>query len=199
VAVDSNVGCILHFGCEIMAHVSEKVLAVRERWAEDNAGTLSALVRALAHAGKFADDRNNRAIVSEIVARRIGVVPELVVRTLGGNLKTAQGDVIRRSDHYIVIGRENASRPDPIQAAWIYAQIVRWTQAPLSEDLRAAAEKVFRADLYDAAFGGKVETCRGAGGIGAFAGPDFDGRDIAGYLAAWRTKREHRPRLSVVR
>lgn len=199
VAVDSNVGCILHFGCEIMAHVSEKVLAVRERWAEDNAGTLSALVRALARAGNFADDRNNRSIVWEIVARRIGVVPELVVRTLGGNLKTAQGDVIRRSDRYIVIGRENASRPDPIQAAWVYAQIVRWAQAPLSEDLRAAAEKVFRADLYDAAFGGKVETCRGAVGIGAFAGPDFDGRDIAGYLAAWRTKREHRPRLSVVR
>ena len=48
VAVDSNVGRILHFGCDIMAHVSEKVLAVRERWADDNAETLSAFVRALA-------------------------------------------------------------------------------------------------------------------------------------------------------
>jgi hypothetical protein len=184
-----------------MAHVSEKVLAVRERWAKENAETLSALVRALALAGKFSDDRNNRSIVSEIVARRIGVVPELVVRTLGGNLKTAQGDAIRSSDRYIVIGREGASRPDPIQAAWAYAQIVHWAQAPLSEDLRVAAEKVFRADLYDAALGGKLEPCRVAvrDGIGAFAGPDFDARDIAGYLAAWRAKREHRPRLSIVR
>ncbi len=201
VAVDLDVGRILHFGCEIMAHVSEKVLAVRERWAEDNAGTLSALVRALARAGEFAEDRNNRSIVADIVARRIDVAPELVVRTLSGNLKVAPGDTIRPSDRYIVIGRNSASRPDPVQAAWAYAQIVRWVQAPLSEDLRAAAEKVFRADLYDAALGGKREPCRAAvrDGIGAFAGPDFDTRDIAGYLAAWRARREHRPRLSIVR
>jgi two-component system, oxyanion-binding sensor len=201
VAVDLDVGRILHFGCEIMAHVSEKVLAVRERWAEDNAGTLSALVRALARAGEFAEDRNNRSTVADIVARRIGVVPELVVRTLGGNLKTAPEGAIRSSDRYIVIGRDSASRPDPVQAAWAYAQIVRWAQAPLSEDLRAAAEKVFRADLYDAALGGKAEMYRIAAhdGIGAFAGPGFDGHDIDSYLSAWRARREDRPRLSIVR
>ena len=201
VAVDLDVGRILHFGCEIMAHVSEKVLAVRQRWAEDNPGALSALVRALARAGKFVDDRNNHPAVAEIVARRIDVAPELVVRTLGGNLKVAPRDAIRRSDRYIVVGRDGASRPDPVQAAWAYAQMVRWMQAPLSDDLRAAAENVFRADLYDGALGGRVKMCGGAArdGIGAFAGPRFDAQDIAGYLAAWRTRREHRPRLSVVR
>jgi NitT/TauT family transport system ATP-binding protein len=201
VAVDSDVGRILHFGCEIMANVSEKVLAVRQRWAEDNRDTLSALVRALARAGKFVDDRNNYFAVAEVVTRRIGVAPELVVRTLSGNLKVAPGDAISRSDRYIVVGREGASCPDPVQAAWAYAQIVRWAQAPLSEDLRAAAENVFRADLYDAALGRKVEMRVPAARdrIGAFAGPGFDARDIAGYLDAWRTRREHRPRLSVVR
>ena len=44
-------------------------------------------------------------------ARRIGVIPELVVRTLGGNLKTAPEDAIRSSDRYIVIGREGAAAP----------------------------------------------------------------------------------------
>jgi NitT/TauT family transport system ATP-binding protein len=201
VAVDSDVGRILHFGCEIMANVSEKVLAVRQRWAEDNRGTLSAVVRALARAGKFVDDRNNHSTVAEVVARRIDVAPELVVRTLSGNLKVAPGDAISRSDRYIVVGRESTSCPDPIQAAWAYAQIVRWAQAPLSEDLRAAAENVFRADLYDAALGRKVEMRVPAARdrIGAFAGPGFDANDIAGYLDAWRTRREHRPRLSVVR
>ena len=92
VAVDSDVGRILHFGCEIMTNVSEKVLAVRQRWAEDNRATLSALVRALARAGKFVDDRNNHSAVAEVVARRIDVTPELVVRTLSGNLKVAPGD-----------------------------------------------------------------------------------------------------------
>ena len=36
VAVESGVGRILHFGSEIMARVSEKVLAVREPWADEN-------------------------------------------------------------------------------------------------------------------------------------------------------------------
>ena len=35
VAVDLGVGNILHFGCEIMAQVSEKVLALRQRWADE--------------------------------------------------------------------------------------------------------------------------------------------------------------------
>ena len=184
-----------------MANVSEKVLAVRQRWAEDNRDTLTALVRALARAGKFVDDRNNHSGVAEIVARRIDVAPELVVRTLTGNLKVAPGDVISRSDRYFVVGREGASCPDPVQAAWAYAQIVRWAQAPLSEDLRAAAENVFRADLYDAALGRKVEMRVSAtrDTIGAFAGPGFDARDIAGYLDAWSTRRQQRPRLSLVR
>jgi len=87
VAVDSGVGRILHFGCEIMTRVSEKVLAVRQRWASDNPETLACLVRALAAAGKFVDDRNNLSVVSTAVARRLGVDAELVVRTLTGNLK----------------------------------------------------------------------------------------------------------------
>jgi len=32
----------------------------------------------------------------------------------------------------------------------IYAQIVRWGQAPLSEELLSLAQAVFRADLFDA-------------------------------------------------
>jgi len=77
---------------------------------------------------------------------------------------------------------------------------VRWGQAPLSEELQATAESVFRPDLYDAALGGRKPR-RGIerDGIGAFVGPQFDASDIAGYLASWRAKRAQRPHLSVVR
>jgi NitT/TauT family transport system ATP-binding protein len=201
VAVDSGVGRILHFGCEIMARASEKVLAVRERWANDNSDTLSALIRALTRASEFVDGADNRAAVAEIVARRLDVQAELIVRTLTGNMKTAPDGPIRMNDRYIVIGRNRASRPDPVQAAWLYAQIVRWGQAPLSEELRLTAQAVFRPDLYDAALGVTPSPGDGApgDGIGAFVGPDFVARDIAGHLAAWRIKRAGRPRLSVVR
>ncbi len=201
VAVDSGVGRILHFGCEIMARASEKVLAVRESWADENPSTLSALIRALAKASAFVDDAGNRAAVAAAVAPRIGVEPELVVRSLAGNLKIAPDGLTRADDRYMMIGRNGAARPDPVQAAWIYAQIVRWGQAPLQEELSATAQAVFRPDLYDAALGAAPTPFDGEprDGIGAFAGPVFDAGDIAGHLAAWTSKRPGRPRLSVVR
>ena len=78
-----------------------------------------------------------------------------------------------------------------MQAAWLYAQMVRWGQAPFSPELLAAATGVVRSDIYDAAMPGEVATYSGdpADGIGAFTGPQFDPEDIAGYLASWTIKR----------
>lgn len=201
VAVDSGVGRILHFGSEIMARASEKVLAVREPWANENRATLSALVRALAAASGFVDDPNNLAVVAAAVARRIGVDAELVLRSLTGNLKIAPDGATRTDDRYMLIGRRDANRPDSVQAAWLYAQIVRWGQAELTEELCGLAQTVFRPDLYEAAVG--IAHTRHSGeprdGVGCFVGPDFDAADIAGHVEAWRIKRPGRPRLSVVR
>ena len=46
VAVDLGIGFILHFVSDILACAAEKVLAVRSTWAQENPGTLAALVRA---------------------------------------------------------------------------------------------------------------------------------------------------------
>ncbi len=203
VAVDLGIGHILHFGCEIQARVIEKVFAVREQWAVEHPETLATLVRALAAAANFIERPDNLATVSETIARRVGVEPELVARALKGNLKVAPDGAVRADSSYMMIGRAGAGagRPDPVQAAWIYAQIVRWGQAPISDELLAIAQSVFRADLYDAALGGAPAPFNNGtrDGIGAFVGPDFVAADIAGYLAAWRIKRPGRPRLSLVR
>src|SRR5436309_1874142 len=44
VAVDLGIGFILHFVSEILLRAAEKVLAVRERWAQEHPDTLSRLV-----------------------------------------------------------------------------------------------------------------------------------------------------------
>jgi len=201
VAVDLGVGHVLHFGCEIQAHATEKVFAVREQWASKHPETVAALVRALAAAAKFVESPGNRAMVSDTIARRVGVEPELIARALTGQMKIAPDGAVRADSRYMLVGRAGASRPDPVQAAWIYAQIVRWGQAPMSEASLAAAQSVFRPDLYDAAVGtappfGPSEP---SDGIGAFAGPDFDPANIVGHLTAWRIKSPGRPRLSLVR
>jgi NitT/TauT family transport system ATP-binding protein len=193
VAVDLGIGFILHFVSEILSRAAEKLLAARASWAQEHPDVLRRLVRAHGAAAAFVEDPANRDEVSAMLAapNRIGASAEVIRRTLDGRMKVAPDGTVRVNDRYLLIGRNGAGRPDPVQAAWLYAQMVRWGQAPFSEELRAAAEAVFRPDLYDAALPGEELNLADepADGIGAFAGPPFDPNDIAGHLAAWKIKR----------
>ena len=63
-------------------------------------------------------------------------------------------------------------------------------QAPLSNEMCRAAMAVFRPDLYDEATAATTGAiAHPPASIGAFTGPAFDPRDIAGHLAAWRIGR----------
>jgi NitT/TauT family transport system ATP-binding protein len=190
VAVDLGVGFILHFVSDILGRATEKLLAVRTRWAQDHADALSGLVRAHRRAAAFVEDTANRDEVTALLAapNRIDVAVEVIHRTLDGQLKVAPDGTVRTSDRYLLVGRKNAARPDTVQAAWLYAQMVRWGQAPLSAEMLAAANAVFRPDLFDVTQVDANPDLIGepADGIGAFAGPPFDADDIAGHLAAWK-------------
>jgi NitT/TauT family transport system ATP-binding protein len=193
VAVDLGIGFILHFVSEILTRAAEKVLGVRSSWAQENPDVLARLVRAHCRAAAFIEDVANRDEVAALLAApgRIDVAPEVIRRTLDGRMKVAPDGTIRVSERYLLVGREGAARPDPTQAAWLYAQMVRWGQAPLSSDLLAAAKAVFRPDLYDAALGTPAPASAGqpADHIGAFAGPAFDPNDIAAHLETWQVRR----------
>jgi NitT/TauT family transport system ATP-binding protein len=188
VAVDLGIGHILHFVSEILKRAAEKVLGVRARWAAENPDVLMRLVRAHRRAAAFIEDAANRDEVSRILAApsRIDVTPEVVRRTLDGRMKVSPDGTMRSDPRYILVGRAAAARPDPVQAAWLYAQMVRWGQAPLSPQLLADAKAVFRPDLYDAAMDGMDAIPPGepGDGIGAFAGPPFDEDDLKAHLDA---------------
>ena len=119
----------------------------------------------------------------------IGVDAEVIQRTLDGRLKISPDGTMRESSRYLLVGREGAARPDPVQAAWLYAQMVRWGQASISPEALKVAMAVFRPDLYDAALGRDGKLADASEAIGAFAGPPFDANDIAGHLAAFRIGR----------
>jgi two-component system, oxyanion-binding sensor len=191
VAVDLGVGHILHFVADILVRAVEKVLAVRQDWSEKNPDVLAALVRSHVRAAEFIEHPTNRAEAARILAQpeRIGVDADVILRTLDGRLKISPDGTMRESSRYLLVGREGAARPDPMQAAWLYAQMVRWGQATLSPDALRVAKSVFRPDLYDAALGREGKAADGSGAIGAFAGPAFDANDIAGHLAAFEIGR----------
>jgi two-component system, oxyanion-binding sensor len=193
VAVDLGVGHILHFVADILVRAAEKVLAVRQDWSEKNPQILAALTRAHYRAAQFIEDPGNRTEAASILARpeRINVTAEVIQRTLDGRLKISPDGAMRQSSRYLLVGREGAGRPDPRQAAWLYAQMVRWGQASMSPEALKVTKAVFRPDLYDAALGIEAGAATDASeAVGAFAGPPFDADDIAGHLASFKIARQ---------
>ncbi|HWX83569.1 MAG TPA: CmpA/NrtA family ABC transporter substrate-binding protein [Xanthobacteraceae bacterium] len=195
IAVDRGVGHILHFVSDILVRAAEKVLAIRQSWSEKNPEIVASLIRAAFRAAEFIEQPENRTEVARMLAHpeRIGVDAEVILRTLDGRLKISPDGTIRESGRYLLVAREGASRPDPVQAAWLYAQMVRWGQTSVSPEALKTARAVFRPDLYDAALGvGGVAEAGASASIGAFAGPAFNPDDVAGYLASfavWRRPR----------
>jgi hypothetical protein len=148
---------------------------------------VAALVRAAFRAAEFIEQPQNRAEAARILAQpeRIGVDADVIQRTLDGRLKISPDGTMRESSRYLLVGREGAGRPDPVQAAWLYAQMVRWGQASISPEALRTAKAVFRSDLYDAALGSRGKLADAPDAVGAFAGPPFDANDIAAHLAAF--------------
>ena len=192
VAVDLGVGHILHFVSDILVRAAEKVLAVRQNWSEKNPDVLAALIRSASRAAEFIEKPENRAEAAKILSQadRIGVDAEVIQRTLDGRLKISPDGAMRQSGRYLLVGREGAARPEPVQAAWLYAQMVRWGQTAYSPDALKTAMRVFRPDLYDAALGRGGQAADASSAIGAFAGPPFNPDDIAGHLAAFAIRHQ---------
>ncbi|HEY8616100.1 ABC transporter substrate-binding protein [Phenylobacterium sp.] len=118
------------------AEAPDKVLAVREAWAEAHPGRLQALLRALARAAAWADQAENRHALAALLAREehVGAPAPVIAAGLAG---------MRFS------GR--AARPDPADAEWLLRQMQRWGHAPADLDVAQAARRVYRADLHAAA------------------------------------------------
>lgn len=179
VAAEAGVGRILHFGCDIFRHETEKVLALRESAALEAPETVAKLVRALAEAAAFAADPANFGEVATLLSgeERVGVDARMIEHCLAGRLLLEAGTE-RASPDFLVLG--GCGRPDPAQAAFIYAQMARWRQAPLSAELARRARATFRPDLYDAALG---RVGRAGPDVGAFTGPRVDEKDLGAYIA----------------
>jgi NitT/TauT family transport system ATP-binding protein len=183
VAVELGIGHILHFGSDIIGRAPEKALAVRAAWVAQHGEALQFLLRALGRATAFINDPEHLDEVAALIAapNRVGVAPPLIRATLQGRLPIGLDGTSRSDPSYMLIGRDGAARPEPVHAAWLYAQMVRWKQAPPSAELLAAAKACFRPDLYDAAFGPNTRPPAGpADLIGAFTGPPFDAREYRG-------------------
>lgn len=136
-AVAAGAGLIVARGGQLWPRTPDKVLTVTEAWAEANPAPLQALLRGLLRAAAWTDADENRDELASILA-----APQHV---------GADADVIRRSLADMIFHAEGASRPAPVHAAWLAAQMMRWGHIPADVDIPALATRVYRPDLFDAA------------------------------------------------
>ena len=183
VAAEQGLGHTLHYGCEIIQQLTEKVLAARCDWAQHYESVLIRLMRAVSAAAAFASRSENWDACCERLSApdRIDAGHEQIKAALSGSF----GD--HADKNFLIIGAGRRGRPDETQAAWLYSQMVRWDQASAQPGLAEAAQSVFSAHLFDHIFGQALDTAEvplPLDGLGAFAGPPFKKDSIAGYLDA---------------
>ncbi|PTW63193.1 NitT/TauT family transport system ATP-binding protein [Breoghania corrubedonensis] len=155
-AVEAGTGRIVATKSEIWRQSPGKVLGCRRDWADANAGRLAALIRALYHAGQWADDPANHEELAHLLAqpRHVGEPARIIMRALSGRMVLAPGaDPIAIPD-FQNFHRHAATFPWRSHALWFFSQMVRWGQTTLTADNLATTAGVYRPDLYRAALAG---------------------------------------------
>jgi NitT/TauT family transport system ATP-binding protein len=212
VAVDRGLGEIVAFTSHLWQRSVEKVLGMREDWAEANPETLDRLLRALDRAAAWCDDPANAASLATMLSDEdvVGVPAPLILHGLSGKIPIAKNGELVEADDFLIFHREAANFPWRSQALWIYSQLVRWKLAEANDAAQERAARLFRSDLYRRALAGgstpmpgaslkvegalKVPTGAGSHRGSLTLGPDrffdgqvFDPARIGEYLTQFRT------------
>ncbi|MBS0242800.1 MAG: ABC transporter substrate-binding protein [Proteobacteria bacterium] len=186
VAVADGYGQVVTTSAKIWERSPDKVLGVRQTFAEEAPDALKRLVRAVYKAAVWCDAQDNAEALAELLAR-----PELI----GASAKViAQGLDRRRTGGagFLSFAAGGGTVPLQTQALWFYAQMVRWGQAALTDENVTAASATYRADLYREALAPLGVAMPDAATISAgdrfFDGRVFDGERIGEYLAGFEIR-----------
>lgn len=136
-ASDLGLGRILITSQQLWGGRIEKVLGVRESWADEQPVVHRMLLKALLRAAEWTDRPENRSAAAEAIADpRYVNAPLHIVR-----------NVLERPD-FVIFHRYAANFPWRSQGLWYLTQMKRWGQLPPTIDTWRVAERVFRADIY---------------------------------------------------
>ncbi len=174
VAARAGIGGAVATSHAIWNHGMEKVLALRQRFAEENPGRLQAALRALLRAAVYCDDPGNAPVVAAILAqdRYLGLAAEVISTSLpGAALRRANGE--RANADVSVFFANAANFPWRSHALWFIDQMRRWGYIGTHADHKAAAS-IFRPDLY-------IE----AAGMLGLAVPEAWAKSEGGHRAGW--------------
>jgi nitrate ABC transporter ATP-binding subunit len=149
-AIHEDLGFVVATDLDLWQGHVEKVLGVREDWANQYPQTHLALIKALLEACEFCDDRRNREEVLEILCRPeyvgsdpIYTRPGLIdPYEFGGDIAPQQ--LLRFNQFYV----DHTNCPNRSESLWIMTQFARWGITAFPKNWIEVLERVNRLDLY---------------------------------------------------
>ncbi len=195
-AVQEGLGFVIATDLEIWAGHLEKVLGVREDWANQYPETHLALVKALLEACEYCDDYRNRETILELLCQPqyVGGKPEYIrpgfidpyIRGTG-----AKAEVLPRYNQFYV---DKTNCPYRVEGLWIMTQLARWGMTPFPRNWIDILDRVRRVDVFGAAARelGLLDVEPDRGPIKLFDGTVFDPDDPVHYLHNLKIKRDIR-------
>jgi len=152
-AVKLGIGRTLITNYEIWNNNPEKVFGVNQEWAEANPNTHKATVQALIEAARWMDQPDNRLEVVEIISRKsyVNAPVDVIKMSMTGTFQYVKGEPPRPLPDFNVFYRYAATFPWRSHASWFITQMVRWGQIEEPLDVKAAAARIYRPDIYQEA------------------------------------------------
>jgi nitrate/nitrite transport system ATP-binding protein len=149
-AVQEGIGQIIATDLDLFPGHVEKVLGVREDWAQAYPNTHAALLTALLEACEYCDDHRNRAEVLEILARPdyVGLPVEMIAPGFLSPLDRGDGSESQAlyTFHQFFVNR--SACPDRVQSLWTLAQMARWEITPFPRNWVEVMERVNPTATY---------------------------------------------------
>lgn len=152
-AVAEKLGTVVATDLDLWPGHMEKVLGVREDWAENHPKTHIALVKALLEACEYCDDRRNRAEILTYLQQDeyLGAAGEFAAAGFVAPYDRGDGseptDQLKFNQFFL----DRCNAPDAVHSLWTLAQMARWDLTPFPKNWIEMIERVNRLDIFSEA------------------------------------------------
>ncbi|MBD2092326.1 ABC transporter substrate-binding protein [Microcoleus sp. FACHB-1515] len=149
-AVHEGLGFVIANDLDIWQGHAEKVLGVREDWANQYPKTHLALVKALLEACEYCDDRRNREGILEVLCRPhyLGTDPAYTRPGFLDAYDRGDGSPLRSYLNYNQFFTSKTNYPDRVEALWAMVQMARWGIVDFPRNWLEVTERTWRTDIF---------------------------------------------------
>nr|WP_290223947.1 nitrate ABC transporter ATP-binding protein [Trichocoleus desertorum] len=195
-AIQEGLGYAIATDLEIWPGHPEKVLGVREEWANQHPETHIALLKALMEACEYCDDRRHREEIVELLARPeyVGTAASYIRPGFIDPYDRGNGEAPKNLPRYNQFHVNHSNCPGRVEGLWILTQLARWGITAFPKNWIEILDRVRRVDLYGEAARqlGWPDTEPDRDAFQLFDGTLFNPDDPIGYLNRLTIRRDIR-------